>query len=148
MSRFHFEQTQIVERPLAEVFAFFSDARNLSRLTPPWLRFEILTPEPITMAPGLRLDYRITLRGLPMKWQSEITEWEPPHRFVDEQRRGPYKTWIHEHRFRDLGDRTEVTDAVRYDVPGGRIVHALFVARDIEKIFAYRLQALAGIFEG
>ncbi|MHC5023711.1 MAG: SRPBCC family protein [Planctomycetota bacterium] len=125
-------------RPRDEVFAFFADAHNLERITPPRLRFEILTPDPIEMREGLLIDYRLRLRGIPMRWQSAITAWEPPYRFVDEQRRGPYRRWIHEHVFEDDGDGTIVRDEVRYGVPGGRLVHALLVAPDLRRIFAYR----------
>ncbi|MEO8071308.1 MAG: SRPBCC family protein, partial [Acidobacteriota bacterium] len=82
-------------KPIDEVFEFFGDARNLERLTPAFVNFKILTPQPIVMRPGTLIDYRISLRGLPVKWRSEITEWNPPYSFVDEQRRGPYKKWIH-----------------------------------------------------
>ena len=129
--------------PLAEVFAFFADARNLEVLTPEWLRFQVITQPPPAMAAGTRIDYRLRLRGVPVRWQSEITAWEPPFRFVDEQRRGPYRVWIHEHRFaveRQPGG-TEVvvaSDKVRYAAPGGRLVNRLLVAGDLRRIFAYR----------
>jgi ligand-binding SRPBCC domain-containing protein len=134
-------------RPPEEVFAFFADAANLQTLTPPWLDFTILTPAPILMRPGTLIDYRLRLHGFPIRWQSEITVWEPPHRFVDEQRRGPYKLWLHEHRFEAREGGTQVTDDVRYAVPGGRLTDRLFVRRDVERIFAFRrekLQALSG----
>ena len=135
-----------IPRPLDEVFPFFADARNLERITPPHLRFRILTPEPIEMHEGLLIDYRISLRGIPMRWRSEITAWEPPHRFVDEQRRGPYARWIHEHRFEARGDVTIATDTVDYDVRGPGLLHALLVRPDLERIFRYRAQTLADIF--
>lgn len=124
--------------PVDQVFAFFSDAYNLQELTPPFLHFEVLTPAPIPMGPGTRIDYRLRLRGIPIRWQSEITVWEPPYRFVDEQRRGPYRAWIHEHRFTPDGDGTLIEDEVRYDVLGGALVHTLFVKKDVARIFAYR----------
>ena len=133
------------------VFPFFADAGNLERLTPPSLRFRILTPPPIEMAVGTLIDYRISLRGIPMRWQSEITEWEPPYRFVDEQRRGPYRLWVHEHVFisqagaaQDGG--TLARDTVEYAVLGGAIVQRLFVASELERIFEYRNAALRDFF--
>ena len=134
-----------VERPLAGVFAFFADPANLEALTPPWLRFRILTPQPVAMRCGLRIDYRISLRGLPLPWQSEITAWEPPHRFVDEQRRGPYRLWVHEHLFREQDGGTEIVDRVRYAVPGGRLIERLFVDRDLARIFDYRQERIVAM---
>ena len=147
MKTYELEKTQIIDRPLEEVFAFFADARNLAVLTPGWLKFEIRTKGPIQMAPGARIDYRIKLRGIPMWWQSEITVWDPPRRFVDEQRRGPYRSWVHTHTFEAVDPgRTRVRDHVRYSVPGGAVVHRLFVAPDIERIFSFRAQKLEEIF--
>jgi ligand-binding SRPBCC domain-containing protein len=136
----------VVPRPLDEVFTFFGDARNLERLTPAFLNFKILTPQPIEMRPGTLIDYRISLRGLPMKWTSEITEWNPPYSFVDEQRRGPYRKWVHRHTFAEVPGGTEVRDGVDYDVLGGALIHTLFVKRDLEKIFNYRLMVLGELF--
>ena len=138
MHRSTLERHTRVPRPIDEVFAFFADASNLERLTPHWLRFEILTPKPIRMAAGTRIDYRLRLHGIPLRWQSEITAWEPPHRFVDEQVRGPYRSWVHEHRFVAEGEETEVVDRVEYSVIGGSLVDAVFVAPDLERIFDYR----------
>lgn len=137
---------QWLPRPLTEVFAFFADAGNLDALTPSWLRFEILTPRPIEMRVGARIDYRLRLRGLPIRWQSEITTWQPPHRFVDEQRRGPYRLWHHTHTFAERDGGTVVGDVVRYDVPGGVLANAMFVKRDLEKIFSYRQKKLTETF--
>lgn len=133
-------------RPLEKVFGFFSDAGNLELLTPPWLRFQILTPRPIEMHPGRLIDYRLRLRGFPIHWQSEITVWEPPNRFVDEQRRGPYKTWIHEHVFEERNGKTVVIDRVQYDHYGGTLVNRFLVARDLDRVFAYRRKKLMELF--
>ncbi|HWH70307.1 MAG TPA: SRPBCC family protein [Candidatus Sulfotelmatobacter sp.] len=133
-------------RPREEVFAFFADARNLQVLTPAWLEFSILTPGPIAMHPGALINYRLKLHGLSIRWQTEITAWEPPHRFVDEQRRGPYKLWIHEHRFAVQDGGTLASDLVRYAVPGGWLIERLFVRRDVEKIFRYRRDKLQELF--
>ena len=129
-----------------EVFHFFADAANLERLTPPSLRFQILTPLPIEMSVGALIDYRIRLRGIPMRWQSEITLWEPPYRFIDEQRRGPYRLWVHEHTFTPQDGGTLAKDIVHYAVVGGAIVQRLFVASELKRIFEYRNAALRDYF--
>lgn len=133
-------------RPIGEVFPFFGDARNLERITPPWLRFNVITPGEIVMMPGTIIDYRLKLRGVPLAWRSEITAWEPPHRFVDEQRRGPYRLWVHEHRFSEKNGGTHAEDIVQYAVLGGELVHRLFVKRDVERIFDYRATKLRELF--
>ena len=140
-----FECSQTLQLPIDQVFPFFAEARNLGRITPPWLRFEVLTPEPIAVAEGTLIDYRLRWHGLPIPWRSEISVWEPPQRFVDRQLRGPYRLWVHEHRFEDQGGSTVVHDRVRYAVPGGRLIDALFVRRDVERIFAYRRQCLEAL---
>lgn len=137
---------QHLAAPLDAVFAFFSDAFNLEAITPPWLKFRVLTPPPIRMQPGVRIDYRLRMRGLPLSWQSEITAWEPPHRFVDEQRIGPYRRWRHEHTFEPCPGGVIATDRVEYSVPGGALVHALLVRRDVRTIFTYRRRMLAQRF--
>lgn len=128
------------------IFPFFADARNLEVLTPPWLSFRVLSPEPIEIAEGTRIDYKLRLRGLPLRWQSEITVWEPPHRFVDEQRRGPYRQWIHEHTFEPQDGGTLARDVVQYAVPGGAIIDRLLVRRDVERIFRFRQEKLEELF--
>ena len=146
MKTFQFKTRQIIEKRTIEgVFAFFSDACNLAVITPPWLRFEVLTPAPIEMKVGTRIDYRLKLRGIPVRWQSEITLWDPPHAFVDEQRRGPYRRWHHTHTFAQTANGVMVEDVVEYAVWGGSLVNKLFVRVDIEKIFAYRAQKLEGV---
>lgn len=132
-------QTMQVLKPLEEVFEFFSDARNLNLITPPWLQFEILTEGDIDMREGMLLDYRLKLHGVPVRWTSEITIWDPPRLFVDTQARGPYKEWHHLHRLTAIdSSTTEVSDQVDYKVPGGRLINRLFVKRDLEAIFKYR----------
>ena len=115
-------------------------------LTPPWLRFEILTTAPIEVRAGTQIDYRLRLHGVPLRWTSEIAAWEPPHRLVDVQRRGPYREWVHEHRFAEQGGGTLVCDHVTYRVFGGMLVERLFVRPDLRRIFAYRRQKLADLF--
>lgn len=125
-------------RPLEEVFSFFSNAANLEHITPPWLKFRILSPTPIAMRVGTLIDYRLTVHRIPLRWRSEITEWDPPHAFTDKQRRGPYRTWVHRHSFREERGGTRVIDHVDYRVWGGRLFDRLFVRRDVEQIFRYR----------
>ena len=128
------------------VFSFFADAGNLERITPPWLRFQIRTPLPIEMRTGTRIEYRLRLHGIPIHWQTEITAWDPPHRFVDEQRRGPYRKWIHEHTFSGHDNGSEISDFVKYDMVGGWLADFLFVRRDVRRIFAYRAQKILDYF--
>lgn len=146
MKRFDFQAKLWLPRPRHEVFQFFSDALNLEKLTPPWLQFRVLTPVPIEMRPGTEIDYRIKIRGFPARWRSRITVWDPPHRFVDEQVRGPYRIWIHEHRFTEDSAGTTCEDHVQYAPPGGAPINYLFVARDIRNIFSYRTDRLRQIF--
>jgi ligand-binding SRPBCC domain-containing protein len=131
-----------IPAPLPKVFEFFSNAGNLEALTPPWVSFHIITPQPIAMHPGALIDYRLRIRGLPVNWRTRITTWNPPHRFVDEQLRGPYRVWEHEHTFEEKNGGTFMRDNVRYAVPFDFLVHALFVRRDVERIFEYRREAL------
>lgn len=149
MTVFELTARAALARPLSEVFAFFGDAANLEALTPPWLGFEIRTPRPIAMRQGALIDYRISLRGIPVSWRTEITLWEPPHRFVDEQLRGPYRLWVHEHTFEEQPDGTTLAgDRVRYAVLGGRLVNRLLVERDLRKIFAFREAKMSELFGG
>lgn len=136
----------LISRPPEEVFPFFADARNLEKITPSFLRFLVKTPSPIDMYVGALIDYELRVRGLPLRWQSEITAWDPPVRFVDEQRVGPYRWWRHEHRFEAVDAGTRVIDDVEYAVPGGWIIDALFVRRDLRRIFDFRQDALSRIF--
>ena len=132
---------EIPHRP-PEVFEFFADAYRLEVITPPFLRFHVLTPPPIHMEVGTRIDYRLRVRGLPLRWTSEITAWEPPVRFVDEQVRGPYRLWVHEHRFTSTTPGTLIEDDVCYSMPGGAAANQVIVARDLRAIFEYRRSRL------
>ncbi len=143
-----FESECWLPRPIDEVFRFFSDVRNLQAITPDWLDFRIVTPGPVEIRPGVLIDYRLKIHGISIGWQSEISVWEPPHRFVDEQRRGPYRLWVHEHRFAPERNGTLVNDRVKYAVPGGWIVDRLFVRRDVRRIFEFRQQKLTDLFGG
>lgn len=131
---------------LCDTFAFFADAANLQRITPPWLHFSILTPMPVQMRTGLEIAYRISLYGLPMPWRSRIDECQPGVCFVDRQIVGPYRWWRHEHRFEAVPDGTRVIDHVDYSPRAGWLSGAL-VRRDLGRIFDYRHEALRRIFQ-
>lgn len=147
---FEFRTECILPATVDSVFAFFSDPRNLDRITPSSLRFCILTPDSeLVMTEGLMIDYSLRIRAIPVRWRSRITEYNPPSRFVDEQVFGPYKRWHHVHEFEACEDGTIVRDIVSYAPPGGPLaplLNRLFVSRDIRKIFAHRSRILGDIF--
>lgn len=124
------------------LFEFFGDAFQLESITPPWLHFEVLTPAPIAMRAGTLIDYRLRLHMIPLRWRTLISEWNPPHHFVDEQQKGPYRWWRHRHEFVPEGQGTVMRDVVDYGVLGGPIIHRLLVRADLQKIFAYRRQRM------
>ncbi len=142
MGRIHrLERTQQIERPLDAVFSFFADATNLEAITPRFLRFRILSPTPVEMRAGARIDYAMSLFGMPVRWRTRITEWEPGVRFVDEQEAGPYAVWRHTHEFEPRGEATRVRDVVEYAVPLGplgTLAHLLFIRRTLGRIFDFR----------
>jgi ligand-binding SRPBCC domain-containing protein len=146
MKEFTLQAELWLPRPITEIFPFFAKASNLEELTPPWLKFEVVTPEPIVMRQGALIDYRIRVHGLPIRWRTEILEWDPPHRFVDVQLKGPYTLWHHTHAFDERDGGTLCRDAVRYRPFGGALIHALFVRRDVERIFAFRRERLLELF--
>ncbi len=137
-----FESEILLPLPPEAVFPFFADAKNLDAITPPWLHFRIITPQPIEMRAGTLIDYRLRLHGLPIRWRTLISDWQPPFRFVDQQVRGPYRQWIHTHTFEPRLGGTLARDVVRYCARLDFITHPLFVRRDIERIFAFRHEAL------
>jgi len=143
------EREQWIPRPLKKVFPFFERPENLALITPPWMGFELLSPSPVAMAEGRLIDYRIRIKGMPVRWCSLISSYEPPHRFVDKQVIGPYAYWSHLHRFRSHGNKTCILDRVRYALPrwlvgpAGRAVHGGFVRPALEEIFDFR----AAVFE-
>ncbi len=142
-------RSQFIKRPLEEVFAFFRQPENLSRITPPWLHFKITTPTPIPMRAGLKIDYTVRPLLVPMKWTSLIEAYDPPHMFIDSQIRGPYKKWHHTHMFREGGGGTWVEDRVVYALPFGilgRIAHELKVKHQLNDIFNYRTKVIGDIF--
>jgi ligand-binding SRPBCC domain-containing protein len=139
--------SMVINRDIHEVFEFFSDPHNLALITPRWLSLRVRSGERIEMRRGTRIRYRFRVRGVPSVWHSEITAWEPPYRFVDEQRLGPFRKWVHEHVFEEAGGGTRAIDNIGYAVPGGRLVHGLFVAKDLRRLFTYRQTKLKELFE-
>ncbi len=148
MRTFRLKTSLWLPQPADIVFSFFAEAGNLERLTPPWLRFRVLTPLPVRMAAGTRIDYRLRYRGVPLRWRTEILAWEPPHRFVDRQIKGPYRRWVHEHVFVEQDGGTLATDHVEYALLGGTLTNTLLIGRDLDRIFAYRRRQMLAIFVG
>jgi len=140
MTTYTLRRELLIERSRPVVFEFFSRSGNLERITPPWMRFRILTP-PIALAEGAVIEYALRIRGIPIRWLTEIERWDPPREFIDVQRKGPYRLWRHTHSFFEVENGTLMVDVVNYALPFGvlgRLVHRLQVARDIERIFDYR----------
>lgn len=147
MARIHLlERRQRVPLPIDEAFAFYGDAHNLERITPPWLGFEVTTPGPIEMGVGTLIEYRLRLHRVPVRWRTRIEAWEPPRRFVDAQVRGPYSLWEHTHTFAADGpEATIIGDRVHYAIPFGplgEVADRLLVRRDLARIFDYRREAV------
>lgn len=139
------DREMVVARPRDEVFAFFSDPFNLEAITPPWLRFRIESMSTPTIEEGTEIHYRLRIRGVPVRWTSRITLWDPPHAFVDEQVRGPYRLWRHFHSFEPRGAETVVGDEVRYAPLGGWFADRLLVRRELDRIFDHRRDRLAAL---
>ncbi len=150
MAEHHLTRSLTLDVPREQVFPFFADAGNLELITPPELGFDIATPQPIAMQKGTLIDYTLTMRGVPIKWRTEITEWDPPNEFVDIQIRGPYSQWIHRHRFTALSpEKTLIEDAVRYRLPlepFGDLAHFL-IERELTRIFEFRRTAVIDFFK-
>ena len=140
---------QVLDAPPDAVFAFFADPLNLEAITPPLLRFAVVSPTPIAMGVGTFILYRLRLHGVPVRWDTLIEAWDPPWRFVDVQVRGPYRVWHHTHELSALdGDRTLMRDTVRYALGFGALgalAHRLVVRRDLEAIFAYRARRVPAL---
>ena len=145
------ERSQLVGLSVDDSFAFFADAHNLEALTPPWLRFRILTPRPIPMRRGTTIEYVLTMHGLPVRWRTEIVEWEAGRRFVDTQVEGPFRLWEHSHVFEERPGGTLIRDTVLYRMPYGplgAIAHRVVVGRDLERIFDHRSDAVERLLGG
>lgn len=136
----------LLPQPRARVFQFFADAFQLEQITPPWLNFRVLTEAPIAIQAGCLIDYRLKLHGIPIRWRTEISSWDPPTAFVDRQLKGPYWFWEHLHTFEEAEGGTLCRDEVRYRVPGGWLIDRLFVQPDLRRIFEYRRQKMLELF--
>lgn len=147
---FTLKRIQLIEQPVTDVFNFFQRPENLARITPPWLDFKILTSSPVRMTEEAIIDYTIRWIKIPIRWKTKITEYNPPHSFVDQQIRGPYTFWHHTHTFEKTKRGTRMTDTVRYALPMwivGDFMHELVVRKQLNDIFDYRERAIDSIFK-
>lgn len=145
-----FSSAILIPAKIETAFSFFSKAENLNKITPPWLHFRILTPLPVEMRNGTLLDYQLKLHGVPIRWQTQIVQWNPPFQFVDLQLRGPYRKWMHTHNFVEKDNGTVVEDTVDYSLPGfifEPLIHKYFVEPDLVRIFKYRQMQLTELFK-
>ena len=143
--QYFYSVKQYVPREIEGVFKFFSEAANLEQITPPFLNFQVTHMSTKTIHEGTLIDYKLNLKGIPMKWKTLIAKWDPPHSFVDTQLKGPYQLWHHTHRFEKLGNGTLLSDEVRYKLPLGflgQVMASTFVQKDVEKIFKFRREVI------
>ncbi len=150
MKDYVLQTTTVINKPLKEVFEFFSKAENLNKITPKEVYFKILTPLPIPMEKGTLIDYKIKLNGIPFVWKTRISEWNPPFKFADQQLVGPYSKWYHEHFFEEKDGKTIMTDKITYLSKGwiiAPLLHRLFVDKKVKQIFEYRETQLQQIFK-
>ena len=150
MKLYSLDSVQFINKPIEDVFEFFSKPDNLSVITPPRLGFKILTPTPIDMSTGRLIDYKIYLMGIPIHWRTLITDFDPPHMFVDQQIKGPYTMWHHTHTFQKVDGGVEIKDRVVYSIPFsilGRLLNFLWIRKDLENIFNYRKKVIDELFE-
>jgi ligand-binding SRPBCC domain-containing protein len=148
MSEHILRRSLTLDLPREEVFEFFADAINLERITPPELQFHIIAPQPINLKQGALIDYQLKLRGLPLKWKTIISVWNPPFEFVDEAQKSPYKQWIHRHTFTELEEnKTLIEDEVRYRLPFEPFsdIGHFFVRKELNYIFDFRQKAVVEI---
>ncbi len=150
MKLYTLESNQFINKPIEEVFQFFSKPENLSVITPAKLGFKILSPNPVKMEVGRLIDYNIYLMGIPIHWRTLITDYEPPNMFVDQQIKGPYAMWHHTHTFHKVKGGVEIKDRVVYSIPFGflgRLLNYLWIKRDLNNIFLHRKKVIDKLFE-
>ncbi|MEC9027284.1 MAG: SRPBCC family protein [Candidatus Neomarinimicrobiota bacterium] len=150
MKLYTLESNQFINKPIEEVFQFFSKPENLSVITPAKLGFKILSPNPVKMEVGRLIDYNIYLLGIPIHWRTLITDYEPPNMFVDQQIKGPYAMWHHTHTFHKVKGGVEIKDRVVYSIPFGflgRLLNYLWIKRDLNNIFLHRKKVIDKLFE-
>ena len=147
---YQLNRKQIVKTDLKTCWDFFSSPQNLKKITPEYMGFNIKYELPEKMYEGLMIEYTVKpVLGIPMTWVTEIKTVKDNLFFVDEQRKGPYKIWHHEHHFKEVDGGIEMTDIVSYEIPLGiigRLAHSLFVRKKLESIFNYRIQMVDEIF--
>lgn len=151
MSHFTLRRSQFVPAPMAEVFRFFENPRNLEQITPPFLRFRVLSATDDEVRLDTRIEYRLRWQVFPMRWSSRISEYDRNVMFADEMLRGPYRRWYHRHYFTEVEGGVDILDVVEYELPLGplgRMAHALFVRRQLEETFDYRHQMIEELFPG
>ena len=144
-----FQMEQWVPQPLNDIFAFFSESKNLEVLTPEFLNFKVLHQSTEKITEGTRLDYKLCLHGIPVRWQSLITNWEPDTGFSDIQAKGPYSVWRHTHEFEERNGGTLIRDKVLFKVPfgaPGELILTGLIQKDLKKIFNYRKRKIEEIF--
>lgn len=149
MKTWHFEKEIVIRHSLERVFGFFSKAENLNKITPKKFNFQFITPLPIIIQQGTIIDYKLNIYNIPVHWRTEISVWQPPHRFVDVQVKGPYRKWIHEHLFAAVPEGTRMIDSIQYSLYGGimtPLLNKILVRRDIQNIFNFRQKKLASLF--
>lgn len=147
--RYRLERAQLIPRPRADVFRFFTDASNLDRITPPFVHFRIVTPGPLLLEPGMLIDIHLKLYGIPFRWRTRIETFDPGFSFSDVQLSGPYRRWYHRHEFADVTGGTLMRDVVDYELPLGLLgsaAHPILVRPSLRKIFDYRREMVEGIF--
>lgn len=149
MKKYILKREQFISKPLKEVFSFFEKPENLTEITPKNLGFTILNSTPIKMEKDALISYRIKLLGIPVYWQTRISDYNAPHSFTDEQLKGPYSLWIHSHTFSESNGGTLMKDEVLYSIPLGllgEIAHFIYVKKELENIFDFRASVISNIF--